>query len=314
MILQNYIERIGDIVMKYIIYMDVFFMVNLAMDTILLKLAAFYIKPQTTFIRCLAGGAAGSLLTCLSLLLSYENMIVHMLISYVFIVAVMVVTTYGKCSAGQMLKRAVWLYLVTILMGGAMNLVYDYTYFGYVIHGIFSTVYANPINLFRMCIYTGISYIILRLVVKFINNMKEHSEQVMVKLSMKGKSVILNGLIDTGNSLKDPYFGKDVHIAEYGALQRILEDVDIHQEKYRLVPFHSLGKKNGLVEVIEFDEIIIWDSYNSDSEADDQGEKSGAKPVIYTEKKPAIGLYHASLSGEKKYEVLLNKSVSDLKS
>ena len=114
-ILQNYIERTGDNVMKYIIYMDVFFIVNLVMDTVLLKLASLLIKPQTTFIRCLAGAAVGSLLTCLSLLLSYENMVVHMLISYIFIVTVIVLVTYGKCSGKQILKRAGWLYLVTIL-------------------------------------------------------------------------------------------------------------------------------------------------------------------------------------------------------
>lgn len=307
-ILQNYIERTGDNVMKYIIYMDVFFIVNLVMDTVLLKLASLLIKPQTTFIRCLAGAAVGSLLTCLSLLLSYENMVVHMLISYIFIVTVIVLVTYGKCSGKQILKRAGWLYLVTILMGGAMNLVYDYTYFGYVLRGIFSAVYANPVNLFRMCTFTGVSYMILLLLIKFINYMKTSSELVMVRIDMKGESVVLKGLIDTGNSLKDPYFGKNVHIAECEALQRILEGVDIHQEKYRLVPFHSLGKKNGLVEVIEFDEIEIWDYDNADSEADSK------KNVIYMEKKPAIGLYHGSLSCKKEYEVLLNRVVGSYKS
>lgn len=315
MSLVDYVKnRIGRRVMKYIIYMDVFFMVNLMMDMILLKIAALYIKPQTTFIRCLAGAAAGSLLTCLTLLLSYDNMVAHMLFSYIFIVAVMVIVTYGKCSIEQMLKRAGWLYLVTVIMGGAMNLVYDYTYFGYVLHGIFSTVYANPANILRMFSFTGISYMILRVLMKLISNMKSGSELVMVKVSMKGESVTLRGLIDTGNSLRDPYFGKVVHIAEYEALQRILEGVDIHREKYRLVPFHSLGKKNGLVEVIEFDEIVIWDSYDSDSEDGECEGKYGERTVIYTEKNPAIGLYHASLSDKRKYEVLLNQVVGSQKS
>ena len=61
--------------MKYIIYMDVFFMVNLIMDTIVLKLAAFFINPHTTFIKCVAGGTVGTMLSCLCLLLPYENMV-----------------------------------------------------------------------------------------------------------------------------------------------------------------------------------------------------------------------------------------------
>ncbi len=306
-------NRIGDGVMKYIIYIDVFFMVNIVMDLVLLEIAAFYIKPQTTFIRCLAGAAVGSLLTCVTLLISYDNMMIHMLSSYIFIVAAMVIVAYGKCSIRQMIKRAGWLYFVTIIMGGAMNLVYDYTYFGYVLRGIFSTVYTNPVNIIRLIGFTGIAYIILLMLTRYISNMRNVNELVMVNITMKGKSVTLKGLIDTGNSLKDPYTGKYVHIAEYKALQRILEGVDIHREKYRLVPYHSLGKRNGLVEVIEFDEITIRNSYSSDNGVCQYEQRDEEKTVTYTEKNPAIGLYYGALSGEKKYEMLLNRCVSDQK-
>ena len=286
--------------MKYIIYMDVFFMVNLTMDTILLKLASSYIKPHTTFLRCIAGGAAGSLLSALSLLLSYDNMVTHMLISYIFTAVVMVFVTFGKCNVKQLVRRAGSLYFVTIVLGGAMNLVYDYTYFGYMLHGIFSTVYANPVNLARMLVFTGASYILLNALSKVLKRKAAYKQTVKVTLIFKDRDIELRGLIDTGNSLIDPYYGKPVHIAEYESLQRILEGVDIHRERYRLVPFHSLGRKNGLVEVIEFDEIIVLaaDSLDDDS-----------KHIIYSEKNPAIGLYHARLSGDRKYEMLLHGTV-----
>ena len=286
--------------MKYIIYMDVFFVVNLTMDTILLKLAAFYIKPHTTFVRCLAGGAAGSVLTCLSLLLSYDNMVAHMLISYIFTALVMILLTFGKCRAKQLVYRTGALYLVTVMLGGAMNLVYDYTYFGYMVHGIFSAVYANPVNLMRMLIFTVASYAILSLMFKLFKRREKTGNLVEVTLTFKGRELKLRGLIDSGNSLIDPYCGKCVHIAEYEAVQGLLEGVDIHREKYRLVPFHSLGKRNGLVEVIEFDELTVSEGYEMN---DDK------MCILYSEKKPAIGLYHARLSGAKEYEVLLHGAV-----
>lgn len=288
--------------MKYIIYMDVFFMVNLVMDIILLKLAAFYIKPQTTFVRCLVGGATGSLITCLSLLLSYEHMMVHMLVSYIFTVAIMVFVTYGKCNLKQMVKRAGWLYFITVLMGGAMNLVYDYTYFGYMLHGIITAVYKNPINILCMCFFTGISYIVMRLLLYLVNRAKSNSGPVTVRVVIKGKSAVIKGLIDSGNSLTDPYFGKPVHIVEYDAVQRILEGVDIHKEKYRLVPFHSLGKKDGLVEVIEIDELEVLGEEGGNNKDD------GCK---YREEKPAIGLYYSSLSGSDEFNMLLHKNILD---
>lgn len=286
--------------MKYIIYMDVFFMVNLTMDTILLKLASSYIKPHTTFLRCIAGGAAGSLLSALSLLLSYDNMVTHMLISYIFTAVVMVFVTFGKCNVKQFVRRAGSLYFVTVVLGGAMNLVYDYTYFGYMLHGIFSTVYANPVNLARMLVFTGASYILLNTLSKVFRRKAAYEQTVKVTLVYRDRDIELRGLIDTGNSLIDPYYGKPVHIAEYESLQRILEGVDIHREKYRLVPFHSLGRKNGLVEVIEFDEIIVL---SADSLDDD------SRHIIYSERNPAIGLYHARLSGDRKYEMLLHGTV-----
>ncbi len=288
--------------MKYIIYMDVFFMVNLVMDIILLKLAAFYIKPQTTFVRCLAGGVAGSLITCLSLLLTYEHMMIHMLVSYIFTVVVMVFATYGKCSVKQMVKRAGCLYFITVFMGGAMNLVYDYTYFGYMLHGIISAAYANPVNILYMCFFTGVSYIAMRILLYVVKRAKSSSEPVMVRVVMKGKSIVIKGLIDSGNSLTDPYFGKPVHIVEYDAVQRILEGVDIHKEKYRLVPFHSLGKKNGLVEVIEIDELAVLG---------EEGVNTTNDSCRYREEKPAIGLYYSPLSGSDEFNMLLHKNILD---
>lgn len=286
--------------MKYIIYMDIFFIVNLVMDSILLKLAAFYIKPQTTFVRCLAGGGAGSILTCLSMLLSYDNVLLHMLVSYIFIAMVMVFAAYGKCRFKQMLKRIGLLYFVTVILGGAMNLVYNYTYFGYIIQGIFSSVYSNPINLCRMIFFTAASYGIMRLLLFLFGKEKRESFIVWVRVVKNEKSVKIKGLIDSGNSLTDPYNGKLVHIAEYDVLQTILEGVDIYKEKYRLVPFNSLGNSNGLIEVIEFDEINIFEVKDGQIEEN----------YVYQELRPAIGLYHNKLSSGGSFNMLLNKDVS----
>lgn len=286
--------------MKYIIYMDVFFVVNLVMDFIILKAAAYYIKQRTNFVRCLAGSAAGSLLACISLLLSYENMILHMLFSYIFTVAAMVFVTYGRCSLKQLLKRSLWLYFVTVFMGGAMNLLYNYTYFGYMLRGIFGAVYTNPVDFIKLCMFSGMAYVILRWFYDMLNRRVHLNGLVTVKLTTNGNCVKLNALIDSGNSLNDPYFGKPVHIVEYEAVRTILEGVNIHNEKYRLVPFHSLGKKNGLVEVLDFDELVVYEGDDRQCE------------ITYTENSPAIGIYRAELSGARKYQMLLNSAVGGI--
>lgn len=291
--------------MKYIIYMDVFFMVNLVMDTLLLRLASVYLKPQTTFVNCMVGGAVGSLLASLSLLISYDNIVIHMLISYIFTVAAMVLIAFGKCNKKQFIRRTGILYVVTVMLGGAMNLVYNYTYFGYVIRNILGAIHTNPLNIARMLGFTGIAYIIINALLKLLKREEALQHFVEVTLVYKGQKIMLKGLIDTGNSLVDPYCGKPVHIAEYRALQGVLEGVDIYREKYRLVPFHSLGQKNGLLEVIEVDEILVTGLKIG---AAQEGDSTAS--VIYAEKNPAIGLSHECLSGDKKYEMLLHSVVN----
>ena len=292
--------------MKYIIYMDVFFMVNAIVDTVLLKLASFYIKPHTTFLRCMSGGVAGGILSCISMILPYENMLMHTLFSYIFIAFCMIIVTFGMVNVKQLVKRTASLYFVTVLFGGVMNLLYNYTYLGYVLEGILGAIYDNPFNISRLLIFTCISYIILNVLSSLLQRKKVGRNIVKVSLQLDGKKIILNGLIDSGNSLFDPYCNKPVHIAEYEALQKILEGVDLHSKKYKLVPFHSLGRSNGLVEVIEFDEISVL--------LPDKNQKTyeyESVDFIYSEKKPSIGLYHGYLSGEKKYEMLLHSTVDN---
>ena len=293
--------------MKYIIYMDVFFMVNALMDTVLLKLAAFYIKPQTTFLRCMVGGAVGGILSCISMLLPYKNMLVHTLYSYIFIALVMGFVTFGKSDVKQLIRRTTILYMASIVLGGGMNLLYDYTYFGYIVQGILGTIYANPLNLLRIALYACVSYAMINCVMRLWQSKRLKRNFVKVELKLKGQSVIVKGLIDSGNSLNDPYYGKIVHIVEYDSLQRILEGVDIHKERYRLVPFHSLGQRNGLIEVVEFEEMLV--SSIDEVYFYDNNERKG---VLYKEKSPAIGLYHGYLSGDNKYKMLLHSNVESM--
>ena len=123
--------------MKYVIYIDVFFCVNLVMDFLILKLVSLYIKPQTTYIRCVLGAALGSFLSVLSLLISYENIIWHMLFSYIFIAVAMVVGTFGLGKWQELIKRCIVLYVITIFLGGLINFLYSYTYMGVFLQNIF---------------------------------------------------------------------------------------------------------------------------------------------------------------------------------
>ena len=286
--------------MRYVIYIDVFFFVNLVMDFLILKLAALYIKPQTTFIRCMLGAVCGSALSAISLLISYENMILHMFFSYIFIAIAMVYTTFGRCGLKDIVKRSVVLYMITIFMGGVINFIYSYTYMGYILQQILVGM-RRGINILWIIIATAVAYICLDALVCFFRRNKLSNMKVMVRLSFKDKTKIIPGLIDSGNNLYEPYTGKAVHIVQISSINELLEGVDITMEKFKLVPFSSLGKKHGLIRVISFEELCV---YNEESNLQD------TEDIIYVEKDAAVGLYDECLSKTGEFQILLHRIVS----
>ena len=286
--------------MKYVIYIDVFFCVNLVMDFLILKLVSLYIKPQTTYIRCVLGAALGSFLSVLSLLISYENIIWHMLFSYIFIAVAMVVGTFGLGKWQELIKRCIVLYVITIFLGGLINFLYSYTYMGVFLQNIFLGIRSKT-NILWMVGATLVAYICLKVLVRIVKRHSNTNMIVAVKLVHKGKESFLTGLIDSGNSLREPYTGKPVHIVCEDAISQLLESQDICTERFKLVPFTSVGKKHGLIKVITIDELwvyIIEDTLKYTNDA------------IYMKNEVAIGLYEGSLSNVGEFQMLLHNSVS----
>lgn len=286
--------------MKYVIYIDVFFCVNLVMDFLILKLVSLYIKPQTTYIRCILGAILGSAFGVLSLLISYENIIWHMLFSYIFIAVAMVVGTFGLGTRRELIKRCIVLYVVTIFLGGLINLLYSYTYMGVFLQNLFWGL-RNTTNILWMIGATFFTYICLKALVRIAKRNSKTNMLVAVKLVHKGKERLLTGLIDTGNSLREPYTGKPVHIVCEETISSLLESQDLHTERFKLVPFTSVGKNHGLIKVITIDELWVYTIEDTLEYTND---------AIYIKNEVAIGLYEGSLSNVGEFQMLLHNSVS----
>ena len=83
---------------------------------------------------------------------------------------------------------------------------------------------------------------------------RQHDSQLQrVKLTHEGNTLEVIGLYDTGNRLSDPYVQKPVHIlakTEAGLL-------GLRTQERRLIPFSTVGKPNGLMEVWTID-VMEW--------------------------------------------------------
>ncbi|HZK43341.1 MAG TPA: sigma-E processing peptidase SpoIIGA [Syntrophomonadaceae bacterium] len=116
------------------------------------------------------------------------------------------------------------------------------------------------------------------------------------------------GFLDTGNGLRDPMSNKPILVAEYNLLKPCLPD-DLNEamdtslsedemleklsysswaNRLRLIPFSSIGKKNGLLIGIRADEVVV---------------NIGSKKKLH--KNIIIGVYIDKLSSEGSYQMLI---------
>ena len=70
----------------------------------------------------------------------------------------------------------------------------------------------------------------------------------------------LRALIDTGNTLKDTVSKDPVSVMDQASVKRLTEGKQ--PERFRYIPYHSIGKKEGVMPAFRMDKIqIIRDGY-----------------------------------------------------
>ena len=123
-----------------------------------------------------------------------------------------------------------------------------------------------------------VGFVITYIAFKIIKN-KATKEEMIYKLKIKinDKTVEVNALLDTGNKLKDPITLVPVIVIEKQKLynflpEEILENIDKiiggdsnklieenikYMSKFRVIPYNSIGKQNGLMLGFKADEVKI---------------------------------------------------------
>lgn len=80
-----------------------------------------------------------------------------------------------------------------------------------------------------------------------------------VELWQEGRSVTLMGLLDSGNSLAEPLFGAPVCLVDEKVFTKFLPEQyqKEHPERFRVVPFHSVGKAHGLLNGFLVEKVVV---------------------------------------------------------
>ena len=223
-----------------IVYLDLVFLINFIMDFYILSSVKFLLRLNTKILRILLGTFIGSL--SFILLFFHINILVFNLIKIVISI-LMVLITFGKSG---FFNKLFYLYIVSIVLGGALYLLNDSL--GYEVN---SGIFINngySINLIILLIISPV--IIFMYVREFLKLKKKINTIYNVVIKFKNKEIKLEGFLDTGNKLVDPYFNRPIillnkkYINLKGKKRRIIESEPISEPSNILKKLVSSFNKN----------------------------------------------------------------------
>lgn len=290
------------------VYIDVLLLENIAINFIILAATSHFSRVSVGIWRLLLGASVGAIYVLAAFCPGFE--VYFTLLAKLILSFVIIAITFWPEKLKEFIRLTVVFYLVSFVFGGAaFGLFYFLNSSGTIYNGVF---YISNFPLKTLILSSVVAYIVIKLSWDFVKG-KVTRENIMVTVSIrfKEKSISLKGLIDTGNSLKDPISNLPVIIVEYNAVKELLpaeicevftqgaeNDLDLLSKavvntnwvnRFRLIPFSSLGKENGMLIGFKPDSV----------EVGEESRKHDYQEII-------VGIYNRSLSHDQSYKALLS--------
>lgn len=225
--------------MYYEIYIDSLLLVNFVMNLYLLLLVNASAFRTATRLRLVLGAAIGAVAYLIPFLV--EGPVgFKMAVGGVLGCILMIFTAFRINSIKSFLQILEKLVIFSFLMGGSMVfLLKNVPALGQYATGILGVMGAGAVIYLLVC----------RL-------LKRSQSACLCKVTLvcRESRVKVTGLIDSGNSLVEPISGKAVSVVEKSVFHGLWKE---EPGLYRVIPYHSIGKKNGMLKGYLFPEIQI---------------------------------------------------------
>lgn len=288
------------------IYIDLIFLENLFMNSIIIFATSIILKKETKILRILIGSIIGAGYACIyyiSNLEIYSSIILKIILS-----VVIVFVSFNSKNIKNLLKEILIFYLTSFTFGGVAFALLYFISPGDILLKNGTLVGIYPLKIILIGGILG--FIIVILSFKNIKNRFTKKDMFCkITINFEGKEKEIKAIIDTGNFLKEPLTKKPVVIVERDILKTIIPaDIldNIYQisnkdslnieEKYllkiKLIPFSALGIENGILVGIKPDKFSI--NY--------QGKRWYENNVI-------IGVYDKKLSKFNNYNSLVGLDI-----
>lgn len=252
------------------------------MEYLLLRAVGRLLRAQEMRLWFVLAAAFGAGMDLLCFFISPQP-VVKALLAYAMMPLAELVICLHKRSIKEYLKAVFLFYVVALCTGGFLNWIYEQIPFVKK-YGYHMMTLLCAVTFCGMCLQ------------KASDMMKKEKlkEQCIrqVELTVNGKQIHCKGLWDTGNSLYDPISQRPVLILEKKELIR--NRVEIKQQQYRIIPYHSIGRRKDFLEGFIANEVCLTD-------IGELGELQRMR-----RQNVVIGIYDGKLSKDGAYQMILH--------
>ena len=261
--------------MYYELYIDILFLVNFMMDSLLLLTVRTLLKCPVPCWRVFLGGAAGAALTCVTVALALPVWMKY-LSFYLIITGIMIVFGLRIHTIPLFFRACVILYLTAFLMGGIMQFVRPYVH-------MWSLYYLVAV----------ISYYLIHASWKMITRLKEVQEKrCAVTLYTGSGRYHIQALADTGNVLRDPLSKQPVNVISKELAMDMWGQPEQYEEvKIRYIPYRTVSGTS-VMPILKIERMCVHleeDIWIAD---------------------PVLGISEEKISENEEYQMLLNADIA----
>ena len=178
-------------------------------------------------------------MTCIAIVIFRKTPVLRFVVFHGVINVVMMKAGLGIKWGRELFRGWVLLYIESFLLGGVFQFVQQYIRRG---------------SMFFLL--AVISYYLVSVIWKIILFFSEKGNRYCeVEVFFGGKNDRLRGLIDTGNTLSDTISNDPVSIIDRASARRLTKEKK--PERFRYIPYHSIGKKEGVMPAFRLDKMQI---------------------------------------------------------
>lgn len=266
-----------------VVYLDVVWLVEMAMNSLLLFLTGRLAGGKRDNLRILGAAALGAVWSCISCVLEAPGWILWCM-AWLINGSLMILTAFGWSRAEDFIRRLAMFWMVTAAAGGSFELVGEVGVFS---GSVQAAQEAYPAGR-AAAAAAGVLFFGL-LAGNFMSRWRvQKNRYYQVRLAYQGRTTLVWALLDTGNTLYEPYGHHPVHVITKEACQELIGS----WSKVLYIPFRSVGAAYGLLPGICIDRMeVLWEG---------RLVKSLERPWLAVTKEPlsACRCYEMLLHGE----------------